>query len=639
MGGAELSARPEKSLCENLTYISHQSYLFKGTVRENLLGRQPGATDEQLWQALEPRSSQASCGRSRGLRPGSSSRRPICPAGSASGWRSPGRFCTTARVYIFDEATSNIDVESENDIMAAIEIRAGKNKTVIVISPPAGQRGGRRPDLGAGHGRCGEGDPPELVGARGVYAALWQAQRAREPRARRRSDEKAKRIRRDGAAGGAGAPARGYMVLAIVMGLVGAFVRRLSHRAREHTAPFRGGRSFAAARGLLPARWLVLRGGAGLSALWRSRRATTSSPLSSWRSCATGSSGHCGALPAKLEGADKGELISLITSDIELLEVFYAHTISPAIIALLLRHSHRLHRLVSLGRGLLALAAYADGGDRAAMVTPAQRGRRPAVPHAVGRALGVCAGQPAGPRRNPAIRPGAERLDGDARGQRALGDEERMKRTAGRNQPVTKRSSSSLTWACSLLRRGAVPGGAGTGGRTRAHRGADGLVRPVIALANLGSTLQNTFAAGNRVLDILDEEPGGGGNPGQEPVTFTGAAARTFPSPTGRNRSCTASPSRPKGRSWALWAAAEAGNPRCSSSSCGFGRPSGQVRGLGPGRVGYQHPNLRDLESFVTQETHLFRDSIRENLRIAKLDATDEEIEPPAARPRCTSLL
>lgn len=112
--------------------------------------------------------------------------------------------------------------------------------------------------------------------------------------------------------------------------------------------------------------------------------------------------------PAKLEGRGKGDLIAVITSDIELLEVFYAHTISPAAIAF-------LFILILCGfigsfhpaLGLLALAAYVMvGGAGAAYHFEGQRGSRHPLPQRIGRFVRLRAGQSAGTDGDHSVRPG-----------------------------------------------------------------------------------------------------------------------------------------------------------------------------------------------------------------------------------------
>ena len=206
--------------------------------------------------------------------------------------------------------------------------------------------------------------------------------------------------------------------------------------------------------------------------------------------------------PAKLEGRDKGDLISVITSDIELLEVFYAHTISPAVIAALFT----VILCVFIGR---------------------------------------------------------------------------------------------FHWALGLL-----------------------------ALAALGSTLQNTFAAGNRVLDILDETPAVAEVTGEAEIGFDGAAAEnvTF-SYGGETILDNVSVDIPAHAVVGIVGRSGSGKSTLLKLLMRFWDVrEGHVRISGTDIARVNTANLRALEGFVTQETHLFQGTIRDNLRIARPDATDEEI-------------
>ena len=151
---------------------------------------------------------------------------------------------------------------------------------------------------------------------------------------------------------------------------------------------------------------------------------------------------------------------------------------------------------------------------------------------------------------------------------------------------------------------------------------------PCVALANLGSTLQSTFAAGNRVLDILEEAPLVEEVSGQTQVEFTGAAAENLSFSYGGEQVLSGlSLDVPKGKVVGIVGKSGSGKSTFLKLLMRFwqaGPGQVQVSGRDVGQINTQ--NLRDMESFVTQETHLFHDSIKNNLRIAKLDATDEEI-------------
>ena len=337
--------------------------------------------------------------------------------------------------------------------------------------------------------------------------------------------------------------------------------------------------------------------------------------------------------PAKLEGRDKGDLISVITSDIELLEVFYAHTISPAVIAFLFTVVMCLfigsfHWLL----GIVALLAYLVIGVVIPLVTSKLSGDNGMRFRAKsGELSSFVLDSLRGLSETQQYGQGLKRLTDMNRQTDGLAkDEEKMKRAAGRNAAVTNVAVLAfdllMLFTSVLLYQGGMVDFTGVLIPTLSLFSSFG---PVIALAALGSTLQNTFAAGNRVLDILDETPMVEEVTGKPEITFAGAAAEqvTFSYGTeiilsnvsvevpehsvvgivGRSGSGKSTLLKLLMRFWDV----RQGKVMISDM------PIDQINTA----------NLRELESFVTQETHLFHDSIKNNLRIAKLDAADEEIE------------
>jgi ATP-binding cassette subfamily C protein len=152
---------------------------------------------------------------------------------------------------------------------------------------------------------------------------------------------------------------------------------------------------------------------------------------------------------------------------------------------------------------------------------------------------------------------------------------------------------------------------------------------PVVALANLGSTLQNTFAAGNRVLDILDEEPVVEEISGKENIAFTGASAEHVTFSYGQEEMILSdiSVEIPEHKVIGITGRSGSGKSTLLKLFMRFWKvQEGKVAISGTSVEQMNTANLRDMESFMTQETYLFHDSIRNNLRIAKLDATDEEL-------------
>lgn len=341
--------------------------------------------------------------------------------------------------------------------------------------------------------------------------------------------------------------------------------------------------------------------------------------------------------PAKLDGRDKGDLISVITSDIELLEVFYAHTISPAAIAFLFT----IILCLFIGSfhwtlGLLALGAYlvvgiviplivsklsgdtgmkfrTDSGELSGFVLDSMRGLSETIQYNEGsKRLGMM----------------NEHTDKLAK------TEKKMKRNAGLNGAITNTvillcDLAMLLCSSSLYKQGQVDF-IGVLIPTIALFSSFG---PVVALAGLGSTLQNTFAAGNRVLDILDETPATEEISGQPDISFSGAKAENVTFSYGHSHGDEIilkdiSTEFPEHRIIGITGRSGSGKSTLLKLLMRFwNTDQGKITVSGTDINSVNTANLRDMESFVTQETHLFHDSIRNNLRIAKLDATDEEIE------------
>lgn len=371
--------------------------------------------------------------------------------------------------------------------------------------------------------------------------------------------------------------------------------------------------------------------------------------------------------PAKLEGRDKGDLIAVITSDIELLEVFYAHTISPAAIAAL----YTVILCLFIGSfhpalGMLALSAYLTVGLVIPFVTSRVSGeagmrfRRDS-----GNLSGFVLDSLRGLSETLQYGQGEKRL-ARMNGQTEMlsATEERMKRTAGRNlaaaNTVILFFDLCMLFSSAALYQGGLVDFTGVLVPTVALFSSFG---PAVALANLGSTLQNTFAAGNRVLDILDETPVINEVTGQEKTEFDGAAAEnvsfSYGNPAVKEwtdrrltdkkladkkwmrdmASVDRVPKReevldgvsleiPKGKIIGLVGKSGSGKSTLLKLFMRFWDvQGGSIRISGKNVAEINTSDLRDMESFMTQETHLFHDSIKNNLRIAKPDAADGEIE------------
>lgn len=180
IGGTELSEISEESLMRNVTYIGHNSYLFKGTVRDNLLTGCPNADDGALWRVLE-RTNLADFLRSEnGLDTALSENAANLSGGQRQRLALARALLHDSPIYIFDEATSNIDADSENEIMGQIT-RLAETKTVILISHRLANCVASDTIYAMENGAVIErGTHEKLLAKGGLYAKLWNAQQRLE---------------------------------------------------------------------------------------------------------------------------------------------------------------------------------------------------------------------------------------------------------------------------------------------------------------------------------------------------------------------------------------------------------------------------------------------------------------------------
>lgn len=180
IGGVPLEQVAEESLGRTVTYLSHNSYLFKGTVRENLTMAAPGADDAALWAVLEKVRLADFLRAGQGLDTLLAEKGANLSGGQCQRLALARALLHDSPIYIFDEATSNIDVESENDIMALIRELA-RTKTVILISHRlANSIGADRIYVMDGGRVVQSGTHAALLAAGGRYAELWNAQQQLE---------------------------------------------------------------------------------------------------------------------------------------------------------------------------------------------------------------------------------------------------------------------------------------------------------------------------------------------------------------------------------------------------------------------------------------------------------------------------
>ena len=353
--------------------------------------------------------------------------------------------------------------------------------------------------------------------------------------------------------------------------------------------------------------------------------------------------------PAKLEGRDKGNLISIITTDIELLEVFYAHTISPIAIATLTS----IIMVIFIGRyhwlaGLLALTAYLIVGVAIPMWN-GKRGSQKGMEFRTSfgelnsfvldslRGLDETIQYGQGEKRKKQMTGQSKNL---AEMQESLSKMEGSQRSFT-NMVILLASFGMLALTIWLYAKGEM-GFEGILTCTIAMMGSFG---PVVALSSLSNNLNQTLASGERVLSLLEETPLVEEIPGDvdtEESTdhiFTGAKAEnvTFAYKVSETETDTIldhySLTLQPGQITGIHGASGSGKSTLLKLLMRFWdvqEGSMSVDGADVREIPTKH--LRDMESYVTQETHLFHDSIANNIAIAKPGATREEIMEAAKK-------
>ena len=336
--------------------------------------------------------------------------------------------------------------------------------------------------------------------------------------------------------------------------------------------------------------------------------------------------------PAKLEGRDKGDLISLITSDVELLEVFYAHTISPICIAIVTEtimciFIGSFHPIL----GVVALIAFLIVG----VVLPVIISKRSGT---LGDDLRKEAGSLSahmlesirGLDETLQYHGGEKRLNEITDKTNELSAKQgKLNRLTGTNMAL----ANTFIWLSDIAMLGTCLMLYNSG-----KVGFDGLLIPMIALMSsfgpvtalsaLGTTLQSTVASGARVLSIIDEVPETEDIIGKENVSFSGAEAENVTFGYGDAKVLSdVSLKVNKDEIVGIVGPSGCGKSTLLKLFMRFWKTGkGNIDLSGTDINNINTDNLRDLESYMTQETQMFKDTIANNIRIGKLDATDEEV-------------
>ena len=180
LGGVPLEELDETGLLRTVTCLGHNAWLCKGTLADNLRLGAPDATDEQLWDALKRAKLDGFARQAGGLDAPVAERGANLSGGQRQRLALARALLQDSPVYIFDEATSNIDAESENDIMSEIH-RLARTRTVLLISHRLANAAGADRIYVLENGRVAQqGRHAELLAAGGLYARLWNTQQELE---------------------------------------------------------------------------------------------------------------------------------------------------------------------------------------------------------------------------------------------------------------------------------------------------------------------------------------------------------------------------------------------------------------------------------------------------------------------------
>lgn len=342
--------------------------------------------------------------------------------------------------------------------------------------------------------------------------------------------------------------------------------------------------------------------------------------------------------PAKLDGRDKGNLISIITTDIELLEVFYAHTISPIAIAVLTSlimeiFFFRYHVLIGLFAliGYLAIGAFVPmwnsrQGAQKGMEFRTRFGELNSFVLDSLRGLDETIQYGCGEKREAQMEQKSIELDAKQKEMKKLEGTQR----GGTNVLILFFSFGMLFLTAWLHQQGEI--------------GFDAVLLctilmmssfgPVVALSSLSNNLMQTLASGERVLSLLEEEPQIEEVSGQATAEFADINCENIDFAYEEEQILKDySISIPKGSRIGIHGKSGSGKSTLLKLLMRFYDVDRGVIRMGDRKLsGINTNELRDMESYVTQETCLFHDSIANNIAIAKPGASREEIVEAAKK-------
>ena len=758
--GVELRDISPESLRGLVTHISASAYIFKGTIRTNLLVGNRNATDYALWSVLGKCNLDDFVLKQGGLDI------PVAEGGANLSGGQRQRLAIARAllrdtpIYLFDESTSNVDADSERDILACIQ-RLSIEKTVIVISHRLSALAWADNIVVMEKGRIVEqGAHGSLAVGSGAYAKLWKQQEQMEALARQAEEVRAMHSKADGEAdvdvpeamaealqkmppsiatatrsymkgakiralveeGGGGMPAGHPADILIdaadsaqggaaakgdasaaqaekdascqdqasAAGSNGAASRATADAAKKKRSvpsvvfgllglfgrlwPLVGTSTLFASFGFAAAILMVVLGAAAMLGIaagcftWNialvaalvllcgvvrgflrygERLVSHDQTFQTLAVIRSKVFRHMRTLaPARLEARDTGDLITLLTADIELLEVFYAHTISPVLVAFIVS----VAVAVGIGTqqvwlGVAALAGFAVVGVLLPILlniwtdTLGRRTKERSVRFGsfmYESLMGL----------SEVLRFGATDLRRDELGGRmgALAAEEVK---LARRSAVAQGLTDTLTLAScflfaylsyALTAQGLVAGVAAAACVVAYSVSFD----PVRAVAHLGSSLHQTLASGERVLDFLDERPETlDVLEGAQPAAFTGAELANVAFSYGEeevlsNFNVSIQPGA------FLHVAGPSGAGKSTFLKLlmrVWDAQQGSVKVSGEEVRSIETARLRTLEGSMTQTTHLFSGTIRQNIAFVRPGCTDEELDRAVSQASLSGLI
>ena len=678
-GSKELRDIKEASLLKKVTLVRSSGYLFKGTIEDNLKMAAPKATSEMLWEVLRQVRLDELFKERDGLNTVIAEKAGNLSGGQAQRLALARALLSKADVMIFDEVTSNIDAESEEMIMEVIRSLAGK-RTVIMISHRLYNVIESDNIYMMDKGRIAEsGTHSELLAKRGEYAKLFNAQASLEAYAKKKelkpnlrknvvsegnkvdelaSKEPEKTGRRSGIA---------------IMGRLIVLIKPLLHIMAAAILLGILGYLCAISLTLLGVKAVGLATGGFLSEVTQYISNNTGIAdavtkimfamviVAVFRGIFHYIEQYCNHFiafkilavirhkvfdalrrlcPAKLEGRDKGNLISIITTDIELLEVFYAHTISPIAIAFVVSALMTVFiGSYSLAAGIFALAAYIVIG----VIIPIINSRRGSLlgmnfRNFVGELSSFVLGELRG--LDETIQYGA----GDAK-KKAIYEKSvnlakiqgELSETEGKQRGLTGGAIQLFSYGMLFLTLVLYSNGIiefeAVVICTVAMMSSFG---PVVALSALSNNLNQTLASGERVLALLEEEPEvvevQRGEASVSLSKFNGAKAKSVNFSYGDKKILEDfTLDIKKGKILGIHGASGSGKSTFLKLLMRFWETDeGEIFISDKDIKKIVTEDLRKLESYVTQETHLFTGTIADNISLGKPEAKLKEIKEAA---------